>query len=328
LITLVEKIRLSIGTAVQLGLEGGASDPYFTTAFFMTYREGKCEANCGFCPQARESSSASDRLSRLSWPDYDIERVTSNWPPSGQFKRICIQTICYADVVPDVVDIVMRLRKISKLPISVAIHPIDQNDLVRLKDSGVTNVGIALDASTPSLFEEVKGKKRNNHYRWERHLQALQEAQGIFGKANVTTHLIIGLGETEKEAVDFILQMYEMRISVGLFAFTSIKGTYLERNEPPDLSSYRKIQAIRHLISKGLLKSDQISSDSAGKVTLNINKQSILDAISSGEAFQVTGCKGCNRPYYNERPRGPMYNYPRPLNEDEALDAIRDTHLV
>jgi biotin synthase-related radical SAM superfamily protein len=325
---LVAKVRLSIGTAVQLGLETGASNPYFTTAFLMTYREGKCESNCGFCPQARESSSASDKLSRISWPEYDIEKVLSNWPRPDRFKRICIQTICYGNVVADVEDIVLRLREISKQPISVAINPVEHTDLVRLRDSGVTSIGIALDASTPSIFDEVKGEKRNSSYRWQSHLQGLKEAQNIFGRRNVTTHLIIGLGETEKEAADFILQMYEMGICVGLFAFTSIKGTYLESNDPPDLSSYRRIQVLRHMISKGLLKADQILSDSAGKVSLDIKRQSILNAISSGEAFQVTGCKECNRPYYNERPRGPMYNYPRPLSKDEVLNAIRDTHLV
>jgi biotin synthase-related radical SAM superfamily protein len=325
---LVEKVRLSIGTAVQLGLETGASDPYFTTAFFMTHLDGKCESNCSFCPQARNSSAASDRLSRISWPEYDFEVVLSSWSSHDQFRRVCIQTICYSNVVADVVDIVSRLRKKTKCPVSVAIHPVEYDDLIRLKDSGITSIGIALDASTPSLFEEVKGRKRNTSYQWQSHLQALKEAQNIFGRGNVTTHLIIGLGETEKEAADFILQMYNMGISVGLFAFTNIKGTYLEKNKPPDLSSYRRIQVIRHMASKGLLTSDQILSDSSGKVSLNIKRESILDLISSGEAFQVTGCKGCNRPYYNERPRGPMYNYPRPLSKDEVLNAIKDSNLV
>jgi biotin synthase-related radical SAM superfamily protein len=325
---LVEKVRLSIGTAVQLGLETGPSDPYFTTAFLMTYRNGKCESNCAFCPQARESSSVSDRLSRISWPEYSINAVKKEKAILNQFRRICIQTICYNDVVNDVVDIVTKLREVTKIPISVAIHPVNRRDLIRLKDSGVTNLGIALDACTPSLFEEVKGEQRNTSYRWESHLQALNEALEIFGKGNVTTHLIAGLGETEIEAADFILQMHEMGIGVGLFAFTSIRGTHLEGNASPNLSSYRRIQVIRHLISKGLLCSDQISANANGEVILDINQTLFLDALSSGEAFQVTGCKGCNRPYYNERPRGPMYNYPRPLSEDEVQDAIKEANLV
>ncbi|MHA2396428.1 MAG: radical SAM protein, partial [Candidatus Thorarchaeota archaeon] len=69
---MVERVRLSLGTAIQVGLESGDRDPNFTTAFLMTYREGGCEANCAFCPQAQESTSASDRLSRISWPEYSL----------------------------------------------------------------------------------------------------------------------------------------------------------------------------------------------------------------------------------------------------------------
>ena len=328
MIILVERVRLSIGTAIQIGIESGGKVPNFTTAFFMTYRVGGCEANCAFCPQAQESTSASDRLSRLSWPEYSLSEVIEKWPPPGQFRRICIQTICYPEVVHDVVDIVCEIRKVSKLPISVAIHPISTNDMFKLKEVGVSNIGIALDASTPKIFEEIKGEKRGVDYRWETHIRGLDDALKIFGKGQVTTHLIVGLGETEKEAAQFIIKMYEMGINVGLFAFTNIKGTSLENQSPPDLSSYRRIQVVRQLVSQGLLSSDQILETEDGQISIVIDEEILREALSSGAAFQVTGCKDCNRPFYNERPRGPMYNYPRPLSEEELLRAIEDTNLV
>ncbi|TFG98909.1 radical SAM protein [Candidatus Thorarchaeota archaeon] len=325
---MVEKIRLSIGTSFQLGLENGPRDPYFTTAFIMTYQEGKCEANCAFCPQARESSASSDRLSRLSWPEYSIDTLIENWPHPGQFRRICIQTICYPEVVDDVVDIVGRLRKITKLPISVAIHPISKVDMTKLKDVGISNIGIALDASTAELFDEMKGKQRESHYRWENHHQAIEDALEVFGNGNVTTHLIVGLGESEFEAAKFIAEMYQLEVSVGLFAFTSIKGTSLEDHPTPNLDSYRRIQAVRHLVSRGELTLDQIEEHTGGRISLNVDRSILREALSSGDAFRVTGCKGCNRPFYNERPRGPMYNFPRSLTEDEIRQAIEVTRLV
>ncbi len=328
MITLVERVRLSIGTAIQIGMESGDKDPDFTTAFFMTFREGGCDANCAFCPQAQDSTSGSDRLSRLSWPEYGLREVVENFPPLGQFRRICIQTICYPDVVQDVVDIVAELRNVSKLPISVAIHPISSNDMSKLKDSGVSNIGIALDAGTPEIFEEIKGAQRGAEYRWVTHLHGLKDALRIFGEGRVTTHLIIGLGETEKEAADFIIEMYELGITVGLFAFTNIKGTSLENHEPPNLSTYRRMQVVRQLVVEGLISSDQIQENEDGQISLAIDEDLIREALSSGVAFQVTGCKGCNRPFYNERPRGPMYNYPRSLTEEEVSRAIEETNLV
>ena len=321
-------MRLSLGTAIQVGLESGDRDPDFTTAFFMTYREEGCEANCAFCPQALESTSSSDRLSRISWPTFDFSKVIDSWPPPGQFRRICIQTICYPEVVDDVVEIVKEIRKVTKLPLSVAIHPISTEDMLRLKDVGVSNIGIALDASTKEIFEDIKGEHRGAVYRWETHRQGLLDAQEIFGEGRVTTHLIIGLGETEKEAADFIVDMFELGVSVGLFAFTNIKGTSLEDRSPPELPSYRRIQVVRQLVSQGLLKIDQIREKEDGRISLDIDNDKIRDSLSSGVAFQVTGCKGCNRPFYNERPSGPMYNYPRRLTEKEVQRAIEDTNLV
>ena len=43
----------------------------------------------------------------------------------------------------------------------------------------------------------------------------------------------------------------------------------------------------------------------------------------NGQAFQTSGCPGCNRPYYNERPGRTMFNYPRPLTPEESLQIWR-----
>ncbi len=50
-------IRVSLGTAMVLGLLDGKLDAEPTTAYLMTYKLGKCTANCGFCPQAKTSKS-------------------------------------------------------------------------------------------------------------------------------------------------------------------------------------------------------------------------------------------------------------------------------
>jgi biotin synthase len=156
----------------------------------------------------------------------------------------------------------------------------------------------------------------------------LEDALEVFGESRVTTHLIIGLGESELEAARFIGEMYQENITVGLFAFTNIKGTSLEDHTPPDLGAYRRIQAVRYLVSKKELDIDQIEENPDGSISLRIDSDILRKALSSGDAFRVSGCKGCNRPYYNERPRGPMYNFPRDLTEREIQKAIQETKLV
>ncbi len=294
----------------------------------MTYREERCSANCAFCPQARESSSSSDRLSRISWPEYSIAEVLTGLKRVDAFQRLCIQSLNYPSVSEDVEDIVNQIRMVSELPISVSIHPLNLVQMKRLREAGVNSIGVAVDACTPHLFDSIKGMSRGSAYRWEKHMEALENALQVFGQGNVTTHLIIGLGETELEAAKFILSMHKMGISVGLFAFTSVRGTALEKHPSPSISRYRRMQAFKHLLSGGYIDENHIRSNPLGELRMDVDPLLLREVLSSGQAFQTTGCKGCNRPFYNESPRGPWYNYPRPLTSEEVAEAIALTGLV
>jgi biotin synthase len=234
----------------------------------------------------------------------------------------------YPTVVDDVEEILTAARTKVKLPVSICIHPVRLGEMKRLQKAGAQKIGIAMDACTPELFEKIKGAGRGGSYRWDRHLEAMQQALEVFGPGNVTTHLIVGLGETEAEAADFIIKMYEMGITVGLFAFTAIRGTALEETSQPALESYRRLQVLRYLVANEMVDSEGVSADERGKLDLKIDIAWLRETLSSGEAFRVTGCSGCNRPYYNERPRGPMYNYPRPLSEDEVHKALAEAGFV
>ncbi len=311
-----------------MGLEEGANDPNFTTAFIMTYSENKCSANCAFCPQAQDSSSSPHMLSRIGWPEYKFDDFIHHLRPGLNFRRACIQCLNYPTVVEDVEEILAAVKTKVKLSVSICIHPVSLEEMKRLQKAGAQKIGIAMDACTPELFEKIKGAGRRGPYQWDHHLEAMQQALEIFGPGNVTTHLVVGLGETDAEATEFIIKMYEMGITVGLFAFTAIRGTALEKMSQPALESYRRLQVLRYLVANKLVDREGISTNENDKLELKIDVAWLRETLSSGEAFRVTGCSGCNRPYYNERPRGPMYNYPRPLSEDEVHKALAEAGFV
>lgn len=313
---------------MALGLEEGTPPDYFRTLFIMTYHEGGCGANCAFCPQAVDSDSDPKLLSRIGWPKYSFDDVMEKLENFNQFDRICIQSLNYPEVVNHVRKIATRIRSITQVPLSVCMHPVSKEEMQSLKDTGISNIGIAIDACTQSLFDEIKGTKRDGPYTWSGHINAILQAQSIFGRDKVTTHLIVGLGETEQDAAQFLLDMKEIGVRVGLFAFTNIRGTGMENIPQPSLAVYRRIQILRNLLIRGNITSDQVSFDEEGKLEFNISKKELRESLSSGSAFRVTGCPGCNRPFYNERPRGPMYNYPRPLKNDEIEQALIEAGLV
>jgi biotin synthase len=318
----IEKIRVSIGRASVLGLyQSTRFKDVPTTCYIMTYKEGHCIANCGFCPQARESESSVEMLSRVSWPVFSFKEFLTKinyLPPTKRFKRVCIQTLNYQQNFQDLLEIITQLKKNSNTPISVAIPPMSREKLEELKIIGVERVGIALDAATPKIFEEVKGKMVNSPYDWDTHFQNLKTALEIFSEGFVTTHLIVGLGETQKEILIMIKKLDSLRIRVSLFSFTPIKGTKLENLKQPDVIHFRKIQLGRHLLINGLKNLKDFTFNNNGDVIkFNLNKRDLWNIIDETNAFLTSGCPGCNRPYYTSKPSGPIYNYPRQLVTNE-----------
>jgi len=318
----IDKIRVSIGSASVLGLydsKGFIDVP--TTCYIMTYKEGHCTANCGFCPQARESESSIELLSRISWPIFPFKAFLTKLnylPISKRFKRICIQTLNYLQNFQDLNEIVSQIKKNCEIPISVAIPPMSKQNLEHLKLIGVERVGIALDAATDEIFEAVKGKEVRSSYNWESHIQHLKEALELFSEGFVTTHLIVGLGETQKEILKLISDLHDLRIKVSLFAFMPIKGTKLQNLPQPELMHFRKIQLGRYLLIYEFKNLKDFTFNHYGDIVkFNLNKRDLWNIISMTDAFLTSGCPGCNRPYYTSRPSGPIYNYPRNLSPNE-----------
>ena len=55
-------------------------------------------------------------------------------------------------------------------------------------------------------------------------------------------------------------------------------------------------------------------------VNFGLSKDDLRNIIRRGDPFMTSGCPGCNRPYYNERPSGPLYNIPRRPTDVEIAE--------
>jgi len=143
----------------------------------------------------------------------------------------------------------------------------------------------------------------------------------------VAVHLIVGLGETEREMTEMIQRMHDLGVIVGLFAFTPVRGTAMQHEPPPPLDTYRRMQVARHLISHDLAALGDFSFSAEGQL-VSFGQPDLAKMLADAVAFQTSGCPDCNRPFYNERPGGPLYNYPRPLTPAEALRAVAELAVV
>ncbi len=320
-------IRLSIGTASILKFAQCRLDVKPTTAYTMVHSKTRCSANCAFCAQARGSSASANRLSRITWPSFDLHQVIEtiqNTKSTLPFKRICVQTVCYPNLVNDLIQLISEFRlHLPNLPLSLALPPLEKEHFKTLFNLGVDRIAIALDASTPALFKAHKGLGVKSPFTWFEHYQALQSARSVFGKGRTTTHLMIGLGETEIQSVNLIQELTNQGITIGLFPFTPISGTPLSKRSRPSINHYRRIQLAHFLIQNHLIHSDQMKFNSSNRlVNFGLSSETLADIIAQGKAFQTAGCPSCNRPFFTEQPRGPLYNYPLPPN-DIAIKKIQ-----
>jgi biotin synthase-related radical SAM superfamily protein len=309
-------VNVSIGTAAVLGLVEVPMAVAPTTAYLML--GGRCWMNCAFCAQARESQASALHLSRVTWPEFELGEVLERLPGAvtqGTIRRACLQVTVAADSFEQTLKIVRAVKAVSAVPIDVAILPRDVTQVRHLLEAGVDHIGFGLDAACERVFRRVKGRS------WAQALSLAEETAAAF-PSRAAVHLIVGLGETEREMVERIQWAHDRGLTVGLFAFTPVRGTHLADRSPPHLATYRRMQAARWLIVHDWAQVEHMTFDAEDQLV----QFGASVPIGSG-AFRTSGCPDCNRPFYNEQPSGPLYNYPRPLTASEAVQAILEMEV-
>jgi biotin synthase len=312
----IESVQVSIGTAAVLGLASVVMEATPTTAYLML--GGRCLMDCAFCTQARGSRASAERLSRVTWPTFSLDQVVRALPRAverGAIRRVCLQVTFGKDAFREALTVLQIVRAACDVPFDVAILPRDMDEVRALVAAGADHIGFGLDAACERVFREAKSGN------WPRSV-ALIEAVAREMPGHAAVHLIVGLGETEAEMVERIQWAHDLGVTVGLFAFTPVRGTHLESRQPPPLSTYRRMQMARWLITHGLAHAEEMTFDAGGRLVALA-----AGVPASGEPFRTSGCPDCNRPFYNEQPGGTMYNYPLPLTQEEAERAVREMEM-
>jgi biotin synthase len=296
-----KEIRVSIGSLGVLGLKDIKLPAPPTTVYFMVGE--KCAFDCAYCPQSRSSHGSTEYLSRVIWPKTEWETVKKAVSEAPEIvKRICFQVVNSPNFLEDTLFFIKAVKSVSNLPVSVSVRLSGIDDLHLLFDAGANRVGIALDVATEKTYADFRGGD-------------FSEAVSFITKAGktfpgkITTHIIAGMGETDRELYETMKNFFENTITVGLFAFTPIKGTRLENRKPPSLTRYRRIQFMRNLFAQK--KAFQPVFDEKGNLIV-LKAENAAELLKNPFNFVTSGCPHCNRPYYNETPTGPMFNYPFP----------------
>lgn len=327
-----EYAKVSQASAISLGLMGGRMYRGAVNKcvnLLVHYPEG-CAANCAYCGLARKRPGTFEKKSfiHVEWPVYSMWEITSainNAPPYVQ--RTCISMITNGKCRAHTLQMTRMLKEQTSLPISLLISPtiLKEHDLVEMKKAGADKIGIAIDLATPTLFERYRGKGVGGPHTWDKYWEILEQGLEIFGSPHVGVHLMVGMGETEKEMVSLMDRLWKMGVVSHLFSFFAEEASALAERPQPPWSSYLRVQLARYLIEEGIAAFPGMTFDADGRITgFGIDSRQLEDIISLGIPFMTTGCLGadgkvaCNRPFGNCLPDVKQWNYPYLPNEEET----------
>jgi biotin synthase len=144
----------------------------------------------------------------------------------------------------------------------------------------------------------------------------------------ISTHLICGLGESEKEILSMINCFVSLGITVGLFAFTPLKGTDLEKWASPLPGAYRRVQIGHYLLNRNIAAFNDFLFNDEKLISCGLTENNLKKSLADGWAFRTSGCPDCNRPYYNEHPGGELYNYHYPPGKEAIAAALHQSELL
>ncbi|MFW7267206.1 MSMEG_0568 family radical SAM protein [Gluconacetobacter sp. Hr-1-5] len=134
------------------------------------------------------------------------------------------------------------IRAAVDLPLQVQCEPPrDHAWFGRLREAGADSLGMHLEAATQAVRDRIMPGKATVSV--DRYLEAFASAVPVFGRGQVNTYLLAGLGDTAEE----ILALAERLIALGVYPFVvpfvPISGTPLENHAPPSSDFMKSVLA-------------------------------------------------------------------------------------
>jgi radical SAM protein (TIGR04043 family) len=165
------------------------------------------------------------------------------------------------------------------LPIQGQCEPPDDADwFTRMRDAGIDALGMHLEVITPELRARIMPGK--SQIPVARYLDAFAAAVPVFGRGQVSTYILAGLGD----AKDTILATCEALIALGVYPFVvpfvPISGTPLESHPAP-------APAFMHEILSALAGMLRRAGLSAADIKAGCGKCGACSALSTYEREAV-----------------------------------------
>jgi len=224
------------------------------------------------------------------------------------------------------------------VPVSILSNPttMTRADVKRLKDLGADIFTVALDAATPEIFERTRGKGVRSPHSWAKYWEIVMHARDIFGPRKFGAHIIVGMGETERDVLALVQRLVDLGGHSHMFCFFPEKGSLMDHLPATPRDQWRRVQLARYLIDYKGVRVEQMKFDGEGRVMhYGLPEEALRDVINAGIAFRTSGCPGkfghdisaCDRPY-GDSPPSDIASYPFQPNGRDLRKIRRQLRIV
>jgi radical SAM protein (TIGR04043 family) len=135
---------------------------------------------------------------------------------------------------------VRAIKAAVDIPIQVQFEPPENlDDMLLLRDAGVDTVGMHLESLDQTVRERISPGKATISI--ERYYAAFARAVEIFGRNQVSSYIILGLGDSEETIVEGARRMAEIGVYPFVVPLRPIIGTPLESASAPDPAFTQRI---------------------------------------------------------------------------------------
>ncbi|MBU3118150.1 MSMEG_0568 family radical SAM protein [Acinetobacter nosocomialis] len=130
-------------------------------------------------------------------------------------------------------DSVVAIKAKVDLPIQVQCEPPDDFAwFQKLKDAGAVSIGMHLEAVSDRVRKQIMPGKAEVSLAF--YFSAFDAAVKVFGRGQVSTYILAGLGDTEQEIISMTERLAKIGVYPFVVPFVPIQGTALEHHPKLD----------------------------------------------------------------------------------------------
>jgi radical SAM protein (TIGR04043 family) len=137
------------------------------------------------------------------------------------------------------------VKEASGLPVEVQFEPPDDLDVInRVRDMGADTIGIHVETFDPAVLERIAPAKARTGI--EGYFRSWERAVECFGPGQVTTYVILGMGEDPELTVAGCQRAVDIGVYPFIVPLRPVAGSLMADWQPPDSSYVESV--LRHVV--------------------------------------------------------------------------------